>query len=412
MEKHYYSSLSDEEQKIIFNMLKICFSDCPYFDTMIADKLIQLLADSNYAEINVASTKRVTDKYFDTKSFKDTPQRKLIFTQIQLIFKCCYVLILTFHPNLQALKWGTVEELLAAYPAFQTIDDNLELQYLLNFRNTLRIALEIVPAPAHKQLLINIAGRLEGSNCSEYITGGGQKPCVNRRVAIYEQEGSVQPSKKSAKKPREEQQGRKYAGHEYVSIKKVKAVKLTEDEIEQLKRPRTDNNNKTSKYPAIPMQQTDEDNDEDDSDNENPPPTIGMHEELQSSMPPVHINAEQSSLCINSMLVAASADFNPMQHDHSSSNNHTSFLPLPKGEIGDFKSLPTSIFDGNPPKPVVRLTTFGKVNVQEVNKECFGPQFFDSTDTHQDEVAAHTLLHIARETYTDEMLKILDGTAL
>jgi len=406
MEKHYYSSLSDEEQKIIFNMLKICFSDCPYFDSMIADKLIQLLADSNYSEINVAATKHVTDKYFDTKSFKDTPQRKLIFTQIQLIFKCCYVLILTFHPNLQALKWGTVQELLAAYPAFQTIDDNLELQYLLNFRNTLRIALEIVPAPAHKQLLINIAGRLEGSNCSEYITGGGQKPCVNRRVAIYEQEGSVQPSKKSAKKPREEQQGKKYAGHEYVSIKKVKAVKLTEDEIEQLKRPRTEESKiKTQKH-IIPSLHTDDDNDDDESDGENPPNSANSIPMEQPLLAPVHINAEQSSLCINSMLVAASADFQPIQHVNSSS--HSAFPP--KVEFGDLKTFPKGIFEA--PKPVVRLTTFGKVNVQEVNKECFGPQFFDSTDTHQDEVAAHTLLHIARETYTDEMLKILDGTAL
>jgi hypothetical protein len=78
-------------------------------------------------------------------------------------------------------------------------EDHQELQYLLNYRNYLRIALQIIPARLNKQLLLKVASRLEGSK-NEYITGGGQKIAVTRRVDIYEKEGNVTKSAKPKNK--------------------------------------------------------------------------------------------------------------------------------------------------------------------------------------------------------------------
>ena len=85
--KSFFISLTDEDRENIFETLRVCFSDFPNFDTIVADKLQQLLIDVESTEIDENCTKRITDKYFDTKSFKDTPERKLLFTEIQLIFK-------------------------------------------------------------------------------------------------------------------------------------------------------------------------------------------------------------------------------------------------------------------------------------------------------------------------------------
>ena len=373
--KSYYITLSEEEQKIIFNIIKMSFADCPYFESMVEDKLVQLLADTNNAEISINTTKRVTDKYFDTKSFKDTPARKLVFTQIQLIFKCCFVMILKIHPALQELKWKSVEELIENYPSFAEVSDPLELQYLLEFRNTLRIALEIVPSAAHKQLLINIAGRLEGSNCVEYITGGGQKPCVKRRVLIYEQEGNVQPAKKNPKKSPELLQGvKKYQGHEYVSVRKVKAVKLSEEEIQQLKRPRNSSVSDTDSidHAIIPRIKTEHDKDQ--SDYLHQRERYDSVENGGEESKPVHLNAHSINL-----------------------GGHAE-------AIGILDQLVISRV------PVMRLTTFGQVNVVELCNQQIEPNLFDNVEqlgSEQEKAAANTLLHFARDanTYTDCMLK-------
>lgn len=239
-------TLSAAEQLAIFVEMKNKFRDFNFFDTMVSDKLLQLLADCNHTPIDVISTKRIGDKYFDTKSFKDTPKKKILFTQIMLIFKTSYVYILSLLPTFQSKKLTQID-LLEAFPDFKSLDDQ-ELIYLVNFRNIMRIALKIIPAAAHKQLLINIAGRLEGSDCIEYITGGGQKDSVSRRVRIYENEGRIQPKPKCPKRSISDEQykqqleeSRKYVGRGYVSVKKAQDVVLTEEEIEQLKRPRFSN---------------------------------------------------------------------------------------------------------------------------------------------------------------------------
>ena len=169
-----------------------------------------------------------------------------------------------------------MDELLRRYPDFVEVKERQELQYLLAFRNIIRIALLVIPPLSNKQLLLNIGGRLEGSG-NEYITGTGQKICVTRRVIIYEQEGSVTVQKKKPKIPYSHLQGqpqglkqtlgysqgpgpqlyhhepqassgsgssgyvsgtsagtKHQSNHEYVSSSKIKRIRLADEDIKEL----------------------------------------------------------------------------------------------------------------------------------------------------------------------------------
>ena len=158
----------------VFKIIKICFKNVQHFDFRISKELQQYLAEVRLDEIMVKSKKGHTQKYFDMMFYNSTADTRAVFKYIDLAFKCANVLILLLKGTFQSLLWNNVSQLLLAYPEFQNSEvDSQEQVFLLNFRNTIRVAMEIIPANANKQLLINIAGRLEGSVGSEYITGGG-----------------------------------------------------------------------------------------------------------------------------------------------------------------------------------------------------------------------------------------------
>ena len=218
--------LSVEVQEFTFNAIRECFKDYNFFGTSVADKLKRYL--NELTEINAKNTKKIADRFFNAKDFNDSPLRQTLFKRIDLIFKATHVLILLLQNKFEHEMFNNWTDMLEVYPSFSDVSDLDEQKYLLNFRNTIRIALKIIPASAHKQTLINIAGRLEGSECREYITGGGQKESVSRRVKIYELEGSIQPKSKKQKSSDEAASQRskkyKYEQHNYVSPKIVKAV--------------------------------------------------------------------------------------------------------------------------------------------------------------------------------------------
>lgn len=229
MSKVLTSALHQE----IFNQIKSSFSDFHLFDYLVADKLKQAIIDSDNIELNMKTTKKVAERYFDVESFK-TPEQKLVWTQIQLIFKACYVLILSHQETPRSLFWSSIDTLLENYPQFENID-NEELQLLLNFRNMVKVTLMVVPARLNKQCILKIAGRLEGSQ-NEYITGGGQKPAVTRRVEIYEKEGGItaekRPDRNRSVKTEPSETGKRSASS--FSEKKVKLVRLMTDEVKFL----------------------------------------------------------------------------------------------------------------------------------------------------------------------------------
>lgn len=186
--------LSPDDQEQIFRTLQSSFSDFAQFQSLVATKLRQAIADSVNIEINVKTVRKVAERYFATDVFK-TPEQKVILEQIRTIFKTCYVLILSYSAASQRVMWRDVDTLLQNYPQFRGQDEE-ELTLLLNFRNMMKVALEVIPARLNKQCLLKVAARLEGSQ-NEYVTGGGQKPCVTRRVDIYEREGNITAEKRT-----------------------------------------------------------------------------------------------------------------------------------------------------------------------------------------------------------------------
>lgn len=159
----------ETHQKIFFN-LKSIFSDFQFFDNLVANNLWQAIIDTNRIEINIKTTKKVVERYYDEDKY-NTNELKLIWSQLNLIFKTCYVLIYSYHEKQQYLLWKDVNILLLNYPSFNTIFNDIhELNLLLKFRNMLRITIELIPARLNKQIILKIAARLEGSQ-NEYITG-------------------------------------------------------------------------------------------------------------------------------------------------------------------------------------------------------------------------------------------------
>jgi hypothetical protein len=147
-------------------------------------------------------------------------------------FDTVYFSINMFPPCFTGVS---IDQLCAHYPDLRSLRDPQELHHLLAFRNIIRIALLIIPPQGNKQLLLNIGGRLEGAG-NEYITGTGQKICVTRRVAIYEQEGHVTVQKKKPKTFPSTSEPTRYQQHEYVSSNKVKKIKLDVSDIMELRK--------------------------------------------------------------------------------------------------------------------------------------------------------------------------------
>eukprot|EP01039_Chlorochromonas_danica_P003310 gene3310-3631_t len=222
-------ALSPEIHEEIFQTIKRSFVDFALFDTLVERKLRDVIADADRVEIDVKTTRKLTERYYDVQSFQ-TEKQKLALSQIHLILRTCYVLILSHHDSVKELMWNDVTTLLHHYPQFAD-QDGVELHYLLRFRNFLRIALLIIPPRLNKQLLLKIAAHLEGSG-QEYITGGGQKPCVSRRVQIYEREGNIRAEKRleRMRPPRQPGQKRKRPSSQ-PSAREVKLLRLASEEI-------------------------------------------------------------------------------------------------------------------------------------------------------------------------------------
>jgi len=185
--------LTTSQQHMIYNEIKICFSDLYYFDDIIATKLFQAIQNCNITEINPNTVDKIAERYFNKKLLRTTDQ-KLVWAQIRIIFKACYILILSTAEMYKSMQWVDIPTLLMHYPEFR--DESVEeLCLLLKFRNMLKIALQVIPAENHKNCLLKIAARLEGSR-KEYITGGGSKPAVRRRELVFTRESGISPVKR------------------------------------------------------------------------------------------------------------------------------------------------------------------------------------------------------------------------
>ena len=229
------------QHDMIYHEIKHCFNDLYYFDDIIGSKLYKAIQECNINDINQMTVDKVAERYFDKKLFRTTEQ-KLVWAQIRIIFKACYIMILSTSDGSRPMMWTDIPTLLMHYPEFH--DENVEeLCLLLKFRNMLKIALQVIPAENHKNCLLRIAARLEGSR-KEYITGGGSKPAVRRRELVFTRESGIIPVKRpeGRKKPQRNIDGSGGGGRVKTSLssfsmKKVRLVRLASADMKVLGKP-------------------------------------------------------------------------------------------------------------------------------------------------------------------------------
>jgi hypothetical protein len=219
-----------------FSRIKAMFSDFKYFDALVSEKLKEAIRTAMESEITseVCSTANILDKYYKKDVF-NTPERKLVLNQILIIFKTAFVVLFSKSPKAMALRINDIQQFLLRYPEFRN-ESATEQLLLMEFRNAMKIALQLIRPEANKNMLIKIAERLEGSN-NRYVTGGGQKPAVSRRVVIYHKEGGTpvhhkgDESNEAPKRPKRVSKKRKPT---ITSMKKLKLLRLNSDELKDL----------------------------------------------------------------------------------------------------------------------------------------------------------------------------------
>lgn len=179
--------------------LLAAFNDCTYLKPiqMVLNQ-IEALSNDFCTISNLPmqySIRQILSKYFHVGEFV---QDKNLNSKIQEVVVCCIILLI--RPISKLLLITTVDELKAQYPSFRAIKDEEEIAYLIKFRNHMCIALQVIVASSHKRLLMTCAGRLEGSNRSDF-TSQSNRGYVQRRALIYECESGVKSRPKIVKQP-------------------------------------------------------------------------------------------------------------------------------------------------------------------------------------------------------------------
>lgn len=111
----------------------------------------------------------------------------------RLCFETALVMLYLRRPECEKLIIRTPQEFLKRFPEFHEIDDRAQLHVLLQWRNVMKVAMEVIPARNHKNHLLDIVTRITEGKHYKYITGSGQTLQTQRRVLIYEREGDIAP---------------------------------------------------------------------------------------------------------------------------------------------------------------------------------------------------------------------------
>jgi hypothetical protein len=208
----------------------------------VAWTLQTVARDAELKEITRDYMKKAINDYFDVKEYK-TKEQTIAIGQVQLMIQTALVLELTTRPEMSGIQWPNTEKLIAEYPGFGGLPTE-ELDMLLTFRNTVKVALTVLPAHRNKARLLHIGGKA-GGIATEYITGTGQSAEVDRRVAIYEQEGGEAAEDRSSRKRKEgvtdqDEPTASDAGHNEpedvfrFSVKRAKMAKLEPTSAQQV----------------------------------------------------------------------------------------------------------------------------------------------------------------------------------
>lgn len=191
----FLSSLQKEE---ILTLIKKSFSEFRFFETLCLQPVRNLIEDSTRIDFSKQFIASLLERYVNNLSSYESKEEKELLYKLRVILTTTAIYLLsmkteithsTFYPN--------TEKLLENYPKWRDRldlskrEDQMELEFLLKFRNFMSLALQFVSPINNKIFLLRVVERLEGSN-NEYITGTGQKEVVTRRATdIFHQESGV-----------------------------------------------------------------------------------------------------------------------------------------------------------------------------------------------------------------------------
>jgi len=182
--------LQDAHHIALYAEMCSLFSDIRFFDELVAERLKQAIIDCDHIVLNFITVKKFTENYFSVHDFR-SEEGKETFKQIKTIFQTLCVRIVSKKPEVAAQYYEDVTELRKYFPDIHFLSDDKKI-LLVKFRNMVIACLSVIEARLNKQTIIDIAGRLEGTQ-RPYITGKGQRDDVTRRVQIYESEGKIVP---------------------------------------------------------------------------------------------------------------------------------------------------------------------------------------------------------------------------
>lgn len=184
--------LQDAHHIALYSEMCLLFSDIDFSQDQVDERLKQAIIDCDHITIDFSTVKSLTKRYFRAGDFR-TKEEKESFKQIKLIFQTLCVLIVSKKPEATDQYFKDVCALGQHYPIGSLTNEEQIL--LLRFRNSVIACLCVIEARFNKQTIIDIAGRLEGTQ-RKYITGTGQRNEVKIRVDIYEREGKITPEER------------------------------------------------------------------------------------------------------------------------------------------------------------------------------------------------------------------------
>lgn len=227
--------LNEQQQTEIYNKIKKLYSDFFYFDSALGDGVKRLIFDSTHVQINTQFVLSLNQNYIpNMESYQSKDQLELL-EKMKIILMTTTVYLFSLAPSSSVFLFSSTEELLKEYPQWneqlnlEKEEDRKELNWLLQFRNFMKLALLLVPARNNKIFLLRVVERLEGSNI-EYITGTGQRPAVTRRATdIFHHESGLQMVKKTSTKrsraAKEFEENSVEVKEEGVVLKKAKSIR-------------------------------------------------------------------------------------------------------------------------------------------------------------------------------------------
>eukprot|EP01040_Poterioochromonas_malhamensis_P010795 gene10795-11766_t len=212
--------LTVAEKEEIFLFIEKSFGDME-FDKVLEDKVKVLIERSCLEDFTSNDLNEVRSKK------KPNVSRVLTSTILYLVAK---------SEEVQSLFYSDFSEMERCYPfSFQEGLNSLsercrekEKQFLLSFRNILVAAFKIIQPKGNILFLLEVIGRLDGSN-GDFTSGSGQNVFTQSRRTIIDQESQVIPATRTVRK-RNREEGENSSSNSVKRVKKLNDSSSTHEE--------------------------------------------------------------------------------------------------------------------------------------------------------------------------------------